>query len=321
MIIGRQVRTPYNTYVDLLAMDVDGDVHVLELKRDKTPRDVVAQVLDYGSWISTLDRDAIIAVATEYLREPFEAAFGRAFDDAPVPDDINTDLELTVVASSLDPSSERIVTYLREFGVPINVVFFSFLEDEDRQYLARSWLAPAESADAVPSPGGTKKGKRAQWNGQDWYVNFGDGLGRSWEDGRKYGFISAGGGEWYSRTLRNLPEGARVNVYLPQRGYVAVGTTLRTAVTFDKAEVWIQGTWQSLASLPLQARYRHDREDSFGEDLAEYAIPVEWSVAVPEEEAYRETGMFASTHSACKLRQDFTLQKLADHFGLNRENP
>ena len=42
------------SYIDLLAIDADGNLHVLELKRDKTPRDVVAQVLDYGSWVTTL---------------------------------------------------------------------------------------------------------------------------------------------------------------------------------------------------------------------------------------------------------------------------
>ena len=33
-------------------------------------------------------------------------------------------------------------------------------------------------------------------------------------DARRYGFVSAGGGEWYSRSLRALPIGGRVFVYL-----------------------------------------------------------------------------------------------------------
>lgn len=35
--------------VELRMWGIDGNLHVLELKRDKTPRDVVAQVLAYGS--------------------------------------------------------------------------------------------------------------------------------------------------------------------------------------------------------------------------------------------------------------------------------
>ena len=29
--------------------------------------------------------------------------------------------------------------------------------------------------------------------------------------------------------------------------------------------------------------------------------------------------MFASQHSACKLRQEFTLERLADHFGIDND--
>ena len=51
--------------------------------------------------------------------------------------------------------------------------------------------------------------------------------------------------------------------------------------------------------------------------MAEWVVPVEWLDARPETEAYWEKGMFASQHSACKLRQEFTLERLADHFHVN----
>lgn len=313
LVIGRQVRTPYNTYIDLLAIDAEATLYVLELKRDRTPREVIAQLLDYGSWVSTLERDDVTDRAAAYLGGPFEPAFEQTFG-CPVPDEFSNEIQLTVVASSLDPSSERIVTYLRDFGVPINAVFFSFLKDDERHYLARSWFATEESGDG-PSDTPKRRSKLARWNGQDWYVNFGDGDSRSWDDGLEYGFISAGGGEWYSRTLRNLPTGARVNVYLPQKGYVAVGTTLRSAARSDEAEVLHDGRWQRLLDLPRRAGYREGLpEDEV--DQAEYVVPVEWVVAVPPDQAYREPGMFASQHSACKLRQDFTLRKLTEHFDL-----
>ena len=41
-------------YIDLLGLDADGRTHVLKIKRDRTPQDVVAQALDYGSWVKGL---------------------------------------------------------------------------------------------------------------------------------------------------------------------------------------------------------------------------------------------------------------------------
>ena len=54
LVVGRQVETAFGGFLDVLCIDVSGRLHALELKRDKTPRDVVAQVLDYGSWVSNL---------------------------------------------------------------------------------------------------------------------------------------------------------------------------------------------------------------------------------------------------------------------------
>lgn len=57
-------------------------------------------------------------------------------------------------------------------------------------------------------------------------MSFGEDSGiRSWDEARTYGFVSAGGGVAYSRTLRSLPAGARISVCIPGGlGYVGVGT-------------------------------------------------------------------------------------------------
>lgn len=319
LVIGRQVHTAQGKVVDLLAIDGDGALHVLELKRDKTPRDVVAQILDYGSWAVGLDREALAAIAAQHLGDvPFEVAFEEVFGQAP-PDDINSEHRLTIVASELDPSSERIVQYLSGFGVPINAAFFAFFGDEGRQYLGRSWLISSDSG-ASSTGDASKPVRKGKWSGKDWYVSFGDGLGRSWLDGRKYNFVSAGGGVWYSRSLRNIPVGARIWVYLPQTGYVAVGTTTGPATAFDEAVVTVDGELVRLREEKLAGRlhaaYVHAGSGDGDGDAEEYVIPVEWERSLPKEQAIREKGLFANQNSACKLRQQFTIERLMARFGL-----
>ncbi len=51
LIIGRQVTTKFDGIIDLLGIDRQGDLVVLELKRDRTPRETLAQVLEYASFV------------------------------------------------------------------------------------------------------------------------------------------------------------------------------------------------------------------------------------------------------------------------------
>lgn len=52
LIVGRLVPTAHGGVIDLLAIDETAAVNVIEPKRDKTPLDVTAQTLDYGSLVT-----------------------------------------------------------------------------------------------------------------------------------------------------------------------------------------------------------------------------------------------------------------------------
>ena len=139
--LGRQVITEHQKRIDILAVDGDGDLHVLELKRNRTPRDVVAQVLDYGSWVATLGHDEVLDLYKRHNPgHDLEADFAQLFDVDP-PEQWNTAHHLTIVAAELDAETQRIVEYLAEqYGVPVNVVFFRYFADQGREYVARTWL-------------------------------------------------------------------------------------------------------------------------------------------------------------------------------------
>lgn len=238
----------------------------------------------------------------------FEAAFQDRFGTAP-PEDLNTGHRLTIIAAELDLATERIVNYLvDDYEVPINAVFFRYFEDEGRRYLARTWLIDHDRmADAAVT---ARSRAKEPWNGRDWYVSFGEySDGRSWDDAMRYGFVSAGGGEWYSNTIRKLPIGARVFTHIPRLGYVGVGEVIGQAAPFDEILIDVDGEQRQLSELALSGTYLH----SEGE---EWVVPVRWIACRPRTAAFWKPGMFANQNSAARLRNRFTLDSLAQEFGV-----
>jgi hypothetical protein len=316
LLVGRQVTTPHRGFLDLLAVDADGRLHVLELKRDRTPRDVVAQTLDYGSWVKTLSLAEVTEIFAQGGHGSFEDAFAERFD-SPLPDVFNADQQFTVVASELDPTSDRIVEFLAEdYGVPINAVFFRYFEDGENHYLARTWLLSPEEV-ATATNRGSRPSRVRPWNGQDHYViqgNTDTGTGR-WEFARQFGYLTAGGGSWYWKPLRNLRPGQRVFAYVGGAGYVGLGEI--TGEVRPLADVTVTVDGHTIAAgecsvLPERMRERTRTDDP---EETEYAVPVRWLEARTVDQAFMQSGLFASQVTVCKLRDERTIAAVNEAFG------
>ncbi|MEM4362701.1 MAG: endonuclease NucS, partial [Candidatus Caldarchaeum sp.] len=50
LVIGRQVKTAFGKYIDLLCIKRNGDLVIVELKRGEAPKEAIAQILEYASW-------------------------------------------------------------------------------------------------------------------------------------------------------------------------------------------------------------------------------------------------------------------------------
>ena len=98
LIIGRQVATDFGGFIDLLCMDTEGELVIVELKRDKTPREITAQALDYASWVKDLSAERIREIAGKYLPTgaSLEVAFSRKFNED-LPEVINGGHSMIVV--------------------------------------------------------------------------------------------------------------------------------------------------------------------------------------------------------------------------------
>ncbi len=298
MLIGRQEITGFGGRIDLLAIAPDGSLVLIELKRDRTPREVIAQALDYASWVEQLAPEKIAQIYQRFsgggnLDEAFKQRFGVELDE----ETLNQSHQIILVASELDAATERIIGYLNARDIAINAVFFQVFQHGGEQLLSRAWLIdPGETQANVASTTKTK-GEKEPWNGE-YYVSFGDLAARSWEDARKYGYISAGGGSWYSQTLKLLSPGDRVWVKIPKTGFVGVGwvkESVRPAKDFKVQTA--DGEQPALDVLSHATLYKASAEDP---EKSEYFVSVDWLDTVDLSKAINEVGLFGNQNTVCQ---------------------
>ncbi|MBB6250075.1 endonuclease NucS domain-containing protein [Nitrospirillum iridis] len=297
MLIGRQERTAHGGIVDLLAIAPDGALVLIELKRDRTPRDVVAQALDYASWVEGLKPENIAAIHGRFapgrnLADDFRARFGTDLDE----ETLNHAHEVVIVAAELDADSERIVSYLADRGIAINVLCFQVFTLGGQQVLSRAWLKDrVEPAPEITQAAG---GAKEPWNGE-FYASFGAGPHRSWDDAVDHGFISAGGASWYSKTLGLLKPGDRVWVKSPDHGFIGVGRVTGPAEPASGFTVR-NAAGESVPALDLLTRADYHRAFADDPDKCEWFVPVEWIDTVPLNRAVREIGLFGNQNTVCR---------------------
>lgn len=296
MLIGRQENTGMGGRIDLLAIAPDGALVLIELKRDRTPREVVAQALDYAVWVERLRSDQINAIYMRFkpgrnLSDDFRQHFGYALEEGK----LNSGHQLIIVATELDVSSERIVAYLGERDIPINVLCFQIFQSGDQQLLSRSWLLDPVQTQANAASAG--EGHNEPWNGE-YYCSFGDSVSRSWADAVEFGFISGGGGAWYSRTLQLLSPGDRVWVNIPQQGYVGVGRVLGTSTPAAEFTVMQNGVKVPVLQAATRASYHAEFVDD--PERCDHFVAIKWLQTVPVDQAVREVGMFGNQNTICR---------------------
>lgn len=145
LLIGRQITTDFGGIIDLLGLNGNGDVVLIELKRERTSREISAQILDYATWVEDLSNEQCTQIADRYLGkhgfDSLEETFRKKFG-IEVPEVLNESHSMLVVASHIDSASERIIKYLSDnYGVNINAVTFQYFKKSNGdEYLARTFL-------------------------------------------------------------------------------------------------------------------------------------------------------------------------------------
>jgi len=164
-VIGSQVLTSFSKKIDILAINSVGELIIIELKRDKTYREVIAQALDYATWVKDLDYDDLNNILNKHGQSNFSDIgeyFASIFDKDSDEIEFNSDHKMLIVGSEIDDSTIRIIDYLSSepYSVNVNAVNFNYFKDKDgKEFLAQSFMKPEGN---ITKESKSKKRKRAK---------------------------------------------------------------------------------------------------------------------------------------------------------------
>ena len=172
-LVGRQTSTAGGP-LDLLGVDTDGRLVVFELKRGKLNRDAVAQVIDYASHLDTLDSDSLNShIESQSGKQGIEKIddFGdwysklRASNELPEEDlDALKPPRMVLVGLGVDGTTERMVNYMANGGMPISLLtFYGFVNNDGKTLLARNLETDSERIMANQGPRSRPRNRQAQF--------------------------------------------------------------------------------------------------------------------------------------------------------------
>lgn len=147
--IGDHLRLPSGE-LDLLLMDIVGNLTVVELKRDKTPRDVLAQILDYASDLYQMTIDDLEQLMSKHSKyDSFKDVIEKLQESNPEYEDIDIAevkksvgeclegkrLQLLVLSYEVNEGIRKVADFLRNsYGMKIYCVEFDYFEGNDSEY-------------------------------------------------------------------------------------------------------------------------------------------------------------------------------------------
>lgn len=305
-VIGRQFATDHGKVIDILVMDEDGNLVIIELKRDRSPRDIVAQVLDYASWVrhlSTGDVHALAQARDLSLAKAYRDKFGTS-----LPQILNASHQMVVMASEVDEGTKRIIEYLsEEHDVGINAMFFNVFEADGREWLTTDALLDQEEV----KDRAVKKAQ-APWSGY-YYITGGAEEDRPWADMRDHGFFTASGKQFFTKRLDQLSVGDKVFYYQKKNGYLGFGLITSEKVA---ATEFVQPDGRALIEA-LPKTYL--TENAGDPDNCAYVVGVDWHKTFAVNDARTFSGIFSNQNVVCKIRHQETFDFLKEQFDVREK--
>lgn len=148
VVIGRQIHLE-SGILDLLALDHQGRLVIIEIKKGDLNRETIAQVLDYASSISTLPADELRDSVEPYLNRK-NLTLDSLLNERQALFTLEPEqreLVMIVVGTGRTPGLDRITQFLSSrYGTPFNVVTFEVFALDDQQKILAREITELETA-------------------------------------------------------------------------------------------------------------------------------------------------------------------------------
>jgi hypothetical protein len=178
MWIGRQVTAIYDDrhkYPDLMGIDSEGNVIIVELKKGKTPREVVAQILEYAAWAENLTYDQLNNITMKYFdckQEYLGLELSEIHREIFYPDSendvevlFNQRLRLYIIAEEISTTVKDVVNYLNNNGIDVNCFKYDVFSAENGEYYISTEVEEARRTKSANKR--SIAGNSERWSGDE----------------------------------------------------------------------------------------------------------------------------------------------------------
>jgi hypothetical protein len=145
-IIGEQVQTKSGS-LDFLGIDNNGNIIIVELKRDSLPREALVQAMDYASDIANWEVDRFNDICLSYTNQNLEDFLIEKFPNKTTEDlSITQAQRILLVGFSIEEPLSRIVEWLSsKYNVGINAIVLNYVKTSSGdELLSRTVIIPEE---------------------------------------------------------------------------------------------------------------------------------------------------------------------------------
>ena len=181
LVIGRQVVIPgINDKIDILALDLEGNAVIIELKRGQLMDPVDMQALRYASYISRWSFANFEQQAQSYFDTVGEPDFSlddvfaqfcadERIEDVPT---LNADQRIILVGSTIRDKLGSVALWLREHGIDIKAIEVEVYQESEVTLLQPRLIVPLP-VDRFQSVGAGDVGGARPWiaNGRQWHLD------------------------------------------------------------------------------------------------------------------------------------------------------